>query len=111
MKKTILLPLYFTEANERECGERQRQLGALRDLYSDTAEFLPEKPLGAPIPPEADGALFPQMIGAIFSHRAELEKLSLPVIVLTSSFGTVEMWDWEIVSYLRVQMGLNVFTP
>jgi hypothetical protein len=109
--KAVLVPVYFTEANERETGERHRQLDVLKELYKDTAEFLPEQPLGASIPAEADAILLPQMIGAIFSHKKEMEKISIPVIVLTSSFGTVEMWDWEIVSYLRLQMGLNVFTP
>ncbi|MCL1927942.1 MAG: hypothetical protein FWG07_04000 [Treponema sp.] len=109
--KTVLLPLYFTEANERETRERQKQLKALKSLYSDTAEFLDEQPLGTPISPKADAILFPQMIGAIFSHRTDLEKINIPVIVLTSSFGTVEMWDWEIVNYLRLQIGMNVFTP
>ena len=109
--KAVLLPLYFTEANDRETTERHRQLEALKNLYSDIAEFLPEQPLGTSIPSGVDAVLFPQLIGAIFSHRTDLEKCSFPVIVLTSSFGTVEMWDWEIVSYLRLQLGLNVFTP
>jgi len=109
--KAVLLPLYFTEANERETGERRTQLETLKKLYSDTAEFLPEQPMGTPIPDGADAVLLPQMIGAIFSHRDDLKKCPLPIIVLTSSFGTVEMWDWEIVSYLRLQLALNVFTP
>ena len=109
--KAVLLPLYFTEANERETGERHKQLEALKELYSDTAEFLAEQPLGSAIPAGVDAILLPQMIGAIFSHRSDLENCTLPIIVLTSSFGTVEMWDWEIVSYLRLQLGLNVFTP
>jgi len=111
MMKTVLLPLFFTEANERECGERRQQLEKLKEFYSDTAEFLPEQALGTPIPAGVDAVIFPQMIGAIFSHRPELEKCSVPIIVLTSPFGTVEMWDWEVVSYLRLQLGLNVFTP
>jgi hypothetical protein len=115
--KTVLQPIYFTEANERENGERREQLAVLKDLYGAEADFLEEKPLGSDIPAGADAVLFPQMIGAIFSHKGELAKLKdspafqLPIVVLTSSFGTVEMWDWEIVSYLRVQMGLTVFTP
>ena len=109
--KAVLLPIYFTEANERETTERRSQLDALKKLYSDTAEFLPEQPPGTPIPNGADAVLFPQMTGAIFSHRDDLKKCPLPIIVLTSSFGTVEMWDWEIVSYLRLQLALNVFTP
>jgi hypothetical protein len=109
--KTKLQPLFFNEANERENGERRQQLAVLRELYGDTAEFLEERPLGAPVPVEAEALLFPQLTGAIFSHKAELARLSLPIVVLTSSFGTVEMWDWEIVSYLRVQMRLTVFAP
>ena len=109
--KAVLLPLYFTEANEREAAERRQQLQTLKGLYSDTAEFLDEQPLGAPIPAGVDAILLPQMLGAIFSRRADFENCPLPVIVLTSQFGTVEMWDWEIVSYLRLQLGLNVFTP
>ena len=109
--KAVLLPLYFKEANERETGERRRQIETLKELYSDTADFLSEQPLGSPIPGGVDAILFPQMIGAIFSHRSDLGSCTLPVIILTSSFGTVEMWDWEIVSYLRLQLGLNVFTP
>ena len=32
------------------------------------------------------------------------------MVVLTSRFGTVEMWDWEIVTYLR-DLGCTVFSP
>ncbi|MDR1047972.1 MAG: hypothetical protein LBL64_09360 [Treponema sp.] len=114
--KTRCLPICFTEANERENGERAGQLEALKKYYGEEAEFLPEKPLSAETlkginQTEVDAVLFPQMIGAIFSYREILKTIGLPVIVLTSSFGTVEMWDWEIVSWLRTQAGLNVFTP
>jgi hypothetical protein len=51
------------------------------------------------------------MIGAVFAHKEEMKELKLPMIVLTSSFGTVEMWDWEIVAYLREQLKLTIFTP
>lgn len=109
--KTKLLPLYFTEANERENKERAVQLRILKELYGRWAEFLPEQPVGSPVPPQADVVLFPQLTGAVFSHKEEVGEIRLPILVLTSSFGTVEMWDWEIVSYLRHQMRLNVFAP
>ncbi len=32
------------------------------------------------------------------------------MIVLTSKFGTVEMWDWEIVYYLREKRYECLFT-
>jgi hypothetical protein len=109
--KAILLPVYFAQANERENTERRRQLEVLGKMYGEEAEFLPEQELGECIPEKADALLFPQLLGAIFSRKGELSKIRLPIVVLTSSFGTVEMWDWEIVSYLRLQMGLTVFSP
>lgn len=109
--KTKLLPLYFREANDRENGERVEQLKKLKELYADAAEFLPEQPLGSELPAEADAVVFPQMIGVIFAHKAEMAKISLPILVLTSEFGTVEMWDWEIVAYLSENLHLTVFTP
>jgi len=107
--KARLLPLYFSEANERERKEFADQLERLRDFYGDVAEILPEVCVGDKIP-EADAILFPQLIFAAFRHDDELKAYSLPMIVLTSRFGTVEMWDWEIVTYLR-DLGCTVFSP
>ncbi len=36
--------------------------------------------------------------------------LRVPILVVTSEFGTVSMWDWEINSYLRSQ-GVEVLAP
>lgn len=65
--------------------------------------------MGDPIP-EADAIVFPQLIFAAFRHDDEMKSYNLPMIVLTSRFGTVEMWDWEIVTYLR-DLGCTVFSP
>jgi hypothetical protein len=108
--KVVLLPLYFTERNERESAEYAEQMALLREYYGDVAEFLPEQPVGAPAPKEADAVVFPQMIFAAFRHNEDLLSYNMPMVVLTSRFGTVEMWDWEIVTYLR-DLGLTVFSP
>ena len=50
------------------------------------------------------------MIFAAFRHDEALKAYKVPMVVLTSRFGTVEMWDWEIVTYLR-DLGLTVFSP
>jgi hypothetical protein len=34
----------------------------------------------------------------------------LPLVIVTSEFGTVAMWDWEIVSFLKGE-GLKTFVP
>ena len=107
--KAKLLPLYFAAANERERGEFAAQLDNLKEMYGDVAEFLEPVCVGDEIP-ACDAVVFPQLIGAAFSESSKLQKIDVPFIVLTSKFGTVEMWDWEIVTYLR-DKGLNVFSP
>lgn len=107
--KVRLVPLYFAEANERERQEYADQMKRLQEYYGDVAEFLPEVKVGDQVP-EADAILLPQLIFAAFRHDDEFKACNLPMIVLTSRFGTVEMWDWEIVSYLR-DLGCTVFSP
>lgn len=111
MRKTILQPVIFEEINEREKNELAQQLDRINELYGDTAELLPVVTVGSPVPENADAILFPQMIFAAFRHDEEmLSYKGMPVIVITSRFGTVEMWDWEIITYLR-DLGLSVFSP
>jgi len=107
--KARLLPLYFAAANDREKGEFEQQIGRLKEFYGDVAEFLEPVCVGQKIP-AADAVVFPQLIGAAFKEADNLKKIGLPMVVLTSRFGTVEMWDWEIVTYLR-EKGQNVFSP
>jgi hypothetical protein len=107
--KTSLIPLYFAAANERERQAYATQLERIRAIYGDVAEVLPEQAVGEPLP-AADAVLFPQLIGAAFGEREVLARLGLPLLVITSEFGTVEMWDWEIVTFLR-DAGCQVFSP
>lgn len=112
MNKSIIQPVYFREANDRERKERFIQTEKLKELYSEEAIFLEEKEIGEELPEKADAVLFPQMIGAVFGRRDEVARIKLPVILMTSEFGTVEMWDWEIAAYMRENLGMkNVFTP
>ena len=108
--KAKLVPLIFEEINEREQSELQIQMQRIQELYGDTAELLKPIPVGAPLPDEADAILFPQMIYAAYRHDQVFKSYQLPMIVITSGFGTVEMWDWEIITYLR-DLGCTVFSP
>jgi len=110
MEKAKLVPLYFKAANERELGEFNAQIEQLKSLYGDVAEIMQPACVGEPIPEECDAIVFPQLIGAAFSDSDKLASYGLPMIALTSRFGTVEMWDWEIVTYLR-EKGMEVFSP
>ena len=107
--KAKLVPLYFAEVNERERQEYSEQMARLQEFYGDVAEFLAPVQVGEPLP-AADAVVFPQMIFAAFRHDEAFQAIDLPMVVLTSRFGTVEMWDWEIVTYLR-DLGCTVFSP
>src|SRR5690606_40772572 len=40
----------------------------------------------------------------------DLRDIDVPIIAITSEFGTVAMWDWEIVTYIRSE-GITIFSP
>ncbi len=103
--KAILVPVAFKGRD----ADFDRQLSALRGLLADSAEILAPVPLGGRLP-DADAVLFPQLLGEAFRSSPALKRLGLPVLVLTSEFGTVNMWDWEIVTFMK-GLGIEVFTP
>jgi len=109
LKPKITL-LYFKDINEREKEELQMQCERLKEMYGDLVEFTEPIPVGSKLPVDTEAVVFPQLVGAAFKEREELTKITCPIIVLTSEFGTVEMWDWEIVTFLR-DARLNVFSP
>ena len=117
MRKARLLPLYFIESNTREREEYRIQLEKMQETYRQEAEFLEPAALGGAgvggsAAAGADAAVFLQMTGAVFGYGEQLSGIGIPVIIMTSEFGTVEMWDWEIAAYLRENLGMkNVFTP
>jgi len=108
--KPCIAVLRFPNANEREQEEFAMQCSKLDEFYGDLVEFLPPTRIGEAIPEGAEAVVFPQLIGEAFSQQEALSKIKLPVLVITSQFGTVEMWDWEIVTFLR-DLGLTVFSP
>ena len=107
--KAKVVPLKFKEINAREEGEYLEQLGKLKEIYGDVAEFLETVVVGDPIP-ECDAVLFPQLIGAAYGYKETIRDYEKKIIVITSRFGTVDMWDWELITYLR-DAGMTVFSP
>jgi len=95
--KTRLVPLYFVPG--RDDGF-DRQLHCLRSLLGNEVDFLPALPLGAPLP-QADAVIFPQLLGEAYRRLEDFKKISLPILIVTSEFGTLSMWDWELIDYLR----------
>ena len=104
-----VVPIRFKEINARELGEYKQQLEILNAIYGDVAEFMGTVVAGDPIP-ECDAIVFPQLIGAAYHYKDVLRQYDKPMIVITSQFGTVDMWDWELIAYMR-GAGFNVFSP
>ena len=104
--KARLAPLFFGAADDPELTAQIRRL---RELLEDVADVFEPLPIGAQIP-DADAVLFPQLIGDAYHRVAEIRALALPILVLTSEFGTMAMWDWEIISYLRSE-GVETLAP
>lgn len=104
--KAKLVPIYFKTANDPDFST---QLRKLHELLTDDAEILDPVLLGAELP-ETDGVIFPEMLGQAYREVDRLKKLPQPLMVVTSEFGTVSMWDWEINSYLTAK-GIKVIGP
>lgn len=109
--KVELLPVYFPEWNEREREEYKCQMTEMEALYGNEAEVLPPASIGELTGKFCDMVVFFKLTGSVFRYREALERIEVPVLVLTSEFGTVEMWDWEIVAWMREEVGLCVFAP
>ncbi len=106
--KARLVPLRFGDASDAD-AEFSAQVDRLRELLREDAEILAAVPLGAPLP-DADAVVFPQLLGDAYHRLSAFKALNLPILVVTSQFGTMSMWDWEIISYLEAE-GVSVIAP
>jgi len=104
--KATLVPIYFKTAEDPDFV---KQVNELKKLLADVAEILEPVALGSKIP-DSDGVVFPQMLGDAYRRLNEIQGLPQPIMVVTSEFGTVSMWDWEINSYLTAK-GVKVVAP
>ncbi|UCH22675.1 MAG: hypothetical protein JSU83_05485 [Deltaproteobacteria bacterium] len=104
--KARLVPVCFKSGQD---DEFHQQLTTLKALLTEEAEILEPVALGSALP-EAEAVLFPQLLGDAFKQIDDLKKIDLPLLVVTSEFGTVAMWDWEIVSFLKA-VGLKTLAP
>ncbi len=104
--KARLVPVYFAEGRDEEFDI---QLARLKELLAGDAEFLEPVALGEELP-EAEAVIFPQFLNQAYGLLAEFKAIAMPILVITSEFGTVLMWDWEICSYLRNE-GVPTIAP
>jgi hypothetical protein len=104
--KAKLVPIYFKTPDAPDFA---KQLKKLHELLADDADILEPVLLGADLP-DTDGVIFPEMLGAAFGELEKFKQLPQPLLIVTSEFGTVSMWDWEINSFLSSN-GVKVIGP
>jgi hypothetical protein len=103
---TLQRPVLLPASLEREPGESfHRQLSELHRLAGDLVEWLPPAYLGDAVPAEVTAVVVPDLSGLAYRLLEEFRRIDVPLLVITSEFGTVSMWDWEIRDYLRRRGG------
>lgn len=96
--KAKFTPIYYRDDQDPDFVA---QLINIKDLLEDYVEFLEPRKLGDPLPEDTDAVVFPQMLGDAYQQVDAFKSLPQPIFVVTSEFGTVSMWDWEINNYLE----------
>ena len=104
--KAQLVPVYFKAGRDESFD---KQLANLKKLLLDYAEILEPVALGTQLP-RADAVVFPRILGDSYRQVKDFQKIDIPILIITSEFGTVSMWDWEICSYLK-EKGVQTIAP
>jgi len=100
-------PLFFKKGRNEDFDI---QLDLLKEILADYIEFLEGVPFGASLPSDTDAVLFPQILGAAYGQLADFKAIDVPILIVTTEFGTMAMWDWEVIKYLESE-GVEVIAP
>jgi hypothetical protein len=104
--KARLVPVYF---KKDKTDKFERQLKNLRDLLGEQADFLPAVGLGDPVP-DCEAVVFPEILGEAYRSAEQFRSIRVPILIITSEFATVSMWDWEIANFLK-NKGVTTIAP
>ncbi|MDQ1247206.1 MAG: hypothetical protein QG597_1576 [Actinomycetota bacterium] len=102
-----LLPVFL---EDEPAPSFDRQLDALRGLLDGQVTWLAPVHISAASGTTADAVVVPDMSGEAYRRLGEFLTIAVPILVVTSEFGTVSMWDWEIRDFLR-RRGVATVAP
>ena len=105
------LPRLLPVSLDRTIGETfRRQLAELIRLSDGLVEWLEPAYIGDRIGAEVSAVVIPDLSGLAYRLLDAFRAIDKPILVITSEFGTVSMWDWEIRDYLR-RRGVQTVAP
>ncbi len=104
--KARLVPIYFPDGRDQDFDI---QLANLHEMLAGDVDILAPVPLGAALP-ETEAVVFPQLLGEAYHKLDAFRAIDVPILLITSEFGTMLMWDWEIANYLQSE-GIATIAP
>jgi hypothetical protein len=102
-----LLPVFL---EDYQTTSFRAQFAALQVLSGDLVEWLEPAQISDAPKVQATAVVIPDMSGLAYRLLDEFSAINLPILIITSEFGTVSMWDWEIRDFLR-RRGVETIAP
>ena len=103
-----LLPVFLEP--DQPSAAFARQLQHLTELDGGLVDWLEPVSINRADTTGASAVVVPDMSGLAYRLLNAFRALDKPIFVITSEFGTVSMWDWEIRDFLR-RRGVDTVAP
>lgn len=105
--KPRMLPVYL---EEQPSESFHIQLDNLRRLTGEIVDWLDPAHIDHRVPDDTSAVVVPDLRGRAYRMVDSFRRIDLPIVIITSEFGTVSMWDWEIRDHLR-RRGVTTIAP
>ncbi|MFC4242143.1 hypothetical protein ACFOYW_02055 [Gryllotalpicola reticulitermitis] len=105
--KPRLLPVWLEEEPQ---DSFRNQLAALIELAGDEVDWLPAARVTDAAGIRCTAVVVPDMSGVAYRLLDSFARIEAPILVISTEFGTVSMWDWEIRDFLR-RRGVSTLAP
>jgi len=106
--KPRVLPIYLEDVTPEPAFAVQ--LAHLQKLTSDEVDWLEPAPIDAPVPAGTTAVVVPDLNEKAYRKVESFRRLGVPIVLVTTEFGTISMWDWEIRDHLR-HRGVETIAP
>ncbi|MDX2381233.1 MAG: hypothetical protein QNM02_15905, partial [Acidimicrobiia bacterium] len=87
-----------------------RQLEHLQRVLDGYVMWADPVHIDQPVSDDVDAVIVPDLNGLAYRMVESFRRIDHPILVITSEFGTVSMWDWEIRDHLR-RRGVDTIAP